>query len=154
MDSKAVATKGLKGASGCLLSDLQALPEEAFDRQFGDKCRTVADIIYEVNLVNDHIRMVIAGEEPFAWPEGGWIKAPADFRTKETVVAAFESSISRLMATVEGFTPEQFEEPITIESGETTRFARCQFMTIHMYYHSGQLNFIQTLLGDDAWHWG
>lgn len=28
-----------------------------------------------------------------------------------------------------------------------------RFMAVPLWYHSGQLNFIQTLLGDDEWHW-
>ncbi len=57
------------------------------------------------------------------------------------------------MATVEGMSSEELNATILTEEGETTRFERCRFMTLHVWYHSGQLNFIQTLLGDDAWHW-
>jgi hypothetical protein len=153
MDAKAIAANGLKSACKLILQDLQALPEEAYDKTFSAKTRTVADIIYEVNLVNDHIGMVIRGEQPFDWPEEAWIKAPPEFRSKEVVVESFERSSERIVATVEGFSPEQIEETIKTDEGETTRFERCRFMTLHMWYHSGQLNFIQTLLGDDAWHW-
>jgi len=153
MDAKAIGTNSLKGACRVFLQDLNAIPAEAFAKSFGPSCRTIADIVYEVNLVNDHIGMVIRGEEPFEWPEGGWITAPEDFSSKETVVAAFEASSNKIMETVEGFTPEQFEEPIMNDGKETNRFERCRFMALHLWYHSGQLNFIQTLLGDTEWHW-
>jgi hypothetical protein len=153
MDPKAIAVNSLKGACKVFLQDLQALPESGFDQSFGPSCRTVADIVYEVNLVNDHVGMVIRGEEPFAWPEGGWIKAPEDFRSKETVVDAFEASSKKILETAEGFTSEQFEETIKNDDSETNRFERCRFMALHLWYHSGQLNFIQTLLGDTEWHW-
>jgi uncharacterized damage-inducible protein DinB len=153
MDLKSVAVNGLKSSSGVFLQDLQALPEEAFSQSFGGATRTVADIVYEVNLVNDHIGMVLRGEEPFPWPDGGWIKAPEDFRSKAVVVEAFEKSSQRILATVEALSAEQLAETVQTERGETTRFQRCQFMAVHMWYHSGQLNFIQTLRGDDNWHW-
>lgn len=135
------------------MKDLQALPEDAFSKSFGPATRTVADIVYEVNLVNDHVGMVIRGEEPFDWPEEEWIKAPPDFKTKAQVIDAFEKSSQKIIATAEGFSHEQLEKPFETEGKETTRYERCRFMTVHLWYHSGQLNFIQTLLGDDAGHW-
>jgi uncharacterized damage-inducible protein DinB len=152
-DSKTIAYNSLKGACRIFLQDLQALPEDAFTKSFGGKTRTVADFVYEVNLVNDHIGMVIREEEPFKWPEELWIKAPEEFDTKEKVIAAFEKSSARILETVDGFSVEKFEEPLLTEDGETNRFERCRHMILHLWYHSGQINFIQTMLGDDAWHW-
>ena len=144
---------GLKGACGISLQDLQALPEDVFSKSFGGVTRTVADIVYEVNLVNDHIGMVMRGEEPFKWPEERWIKAPGDFCTKDIVIGSFVTSSEKVVATAEAFSVEELESPIQTEEGETTRFERCRFMTLHLWYHSGQLNYIQALLGDDDWHW-
>jgi hypothetical protein len=152
MDAKTIATAGLKSVSNRFLQDLQALPEDAFSKSLGGAARTVADIVYEVNLVNDHVGMVVRGEEPFDWPEG-YVKAPPDFQTKEAVIDAFERSSHRLLATAEALTPEGIEATIETEDGETTRFERFRFATLHLWYHSGQLNFIQTLLGDADWHW-
>lgn len=146
--------RSLKNACDLFLKDLEALPEEVYDRSLGGKARTVADIVFETNLVNDHVGMVIRGDEPFAWPDEGWIKAPEGQRTKEAAVAAFKTSSGRIVATAEGFSEAQMQEPISDkEGGETNRAERCRFMTLHLWYHLGQLNFIQTLLGDDVWHW-
>lgn len=153
MDAKSTAVSGLKGICKLFIKDLDSLPEDAFCKQLGPKARTVADIVYEVNLVNDHVGMVIRGEDPFPWPEGDWIRAPAGFDTKEKVIAAFKASSDRFLSTAEALSPDQFEDSIKTDEGVTTRFDRCRFVTLHMWYHSGQLNFIQTLLGDDAWHW-
>ena|SRR2546421_9561050 len=136
------------------LQDLQALPEEAFTKSFNSTTRTVADIVYEVNLVNDHVGMALRGEEPFPWPEEGWIKAPEDLRTKAGVISAFENSSQKIIATVEALSEADLEGMVQTEHGERTRFDRCMFMALHMWYHSGQLNYIQTLLGDDGFHWG
>lgn len=154
MEATTTAARGLKNACAIFLKDLQALPEEAFTKSFGPSVRTVADIVYEVNLVNDHVGMVLRGEEPFDWPDSGWIKAPEDFQTKETVMKGFEESSRRIVETASSFTPQDLERKVQTERGETTVAERCQFMTVHLWYHCGQLNFIQTLLGDDVWHWG
>jgi len=153
LDSKGIATRILNQAARFIRVDLNALPEQIFSRKFGDKTRTVADLVYATILVNDHVRMTIAGETPFKWPDVQWVTAPKDFQTKAEVINGFEKSIQKLLETVEKFTPAQLEETIQTEDGATTRFERCQFMALHMWYHSGQLNYIQTMLGDDVFHW-
>ena len=135
------------------LQDLNALPEGSFTKSFGGKSRTIADFVYEVNLVNDHIGMVMRGEEPFVWPDGKWIFAPASLDSKEKVIKAFEESSDKIIATCEDFTNEEFESTLKVDDGDTTRAERCRFMAWHVAYHDGQLDFIQALLGDDEMHW-
>ena len=144
--------RSLQTSCKMFLQDLQALPEEAFDKSFGPKTRTVADIVYEVNMVNDHVGMVLRGEEPFVWPDG-WITAPEGFRSKSVVIESFEAATDRILGTIAGYTDAEMETSVETEDGTTTRSERARFMALHLWYHSGQLNFIQTLLGDDGWHW-
>lgn len=153
MSNKSTAVSGLVSACNMFKKDLEALPEEAFTKRFGPKVRTVADIVYEVNMVNDMLGMIIRGEEPPAWPEGGWGTAPGDFNTKDIVLAAFSESSAKIIATAEALTPEELLAPMQSERGETNREERCRFLALHLWYHSGQLNYIQTLFGDDEWHW-
>lgn len=153
MANELAEVKGFKRACAIIESDLNALPPEAFDRCFGGKARTVADIMCEVNLVNDDVARSMRGEACVEWPEG-WITAPEGQRTKEAVIAAFSASADAIKAQIDGYTEADLDRPVTTEHGETTIRERCRFMVLHMFYHSGQLNFIQTLLGDDVWHWG
>lgn len=143
----------LEWAFSSFSQDLAALPEDAFDKSFGGKTRTVADIVYEVNLVNNHIGMTIRGEKLFDWPEGGWIVAPEGEKVKDRVLARFEEVRAGIMRTAESFSESDLEKKITTEHGETNILERLFFIAWHVGYHSGQLNYIQTLLGDDGWHW-
>jgi Protein of unknown function (DUF1572) len=153
MDVAQSTIDALKGAASIFLKDLNALPEEAFTKSFGLKVRTVADIVYEVNLVNDHVGTTIRGEVPFEWPHGDWIKAPVGFDNKATIIEAFEKSSQKAIETAESLSEADLESTVQTEHGEKTKFERCRFMALHMWYHSGQLNFVQTILGDDDWHW-
>ena len=147
------AAKSLTNALRLFLIDLDALPDEAFTQSFGGKARTMADIAYETSLVNDHVGMTIRGEEPFPWPDG-WIRAPAEWSNKAAVVKGFRASADRIGETVAAYTPETMAETIDDkEGGKTTREERVRFMTLHTWYHLGQLNFAQTLLGDEVWLW-
>lgn len=153
MDLKRLIVRRLQGASNLILQDMRALPEEAFTKNFGEKVRTVADFVYETILVNDQIGMLVRGEDAFEWPEGDFIRAPKEFNNKADIITAFEKSSNAIVETYQAFSEEQLQEEVEIEGTKTTRFERGEFMALHMWYHSGQLNYIQTLLGDDAWHW-
>lgn len=153
MEHQTPAAKTFKNARHLFLLDLKALPEEAFTKSFGPATRTVADIVYETNLVNEHVCLTMREEPLFDWPEG-WITAPEDLRTKDVVIAAFEESSQKHFETIASFSKDDLEAPLMNEGKETTRDERCKFMALHMWYHSGQLNFMQTLLGDSGFHWG
>ncbi|HEV2474155.1 MAG TPA: hypothetical protein VGS41_15870, partial [Chthonomonadales bacterium] len=62
-DPKNIALGMLRSSYRLFSKDLEVLPESAFTQSFGSACRTVADLVYEVNMVNDHVGLTIRGEE-------------------------------------------------------------------------------------------
>jgi hypothetical protein len=151
--TKSEILENLNGSFSLLEKDLNALPEELFTKCMGGKTRTVADIIFEIIEVNDHVGATIRGEVPPAWPYEGWVTAPSDFGTKEVVIAGLIASRDRFVSGVEAMSDEELNGTIQTERGESTRASRCRFVALHNWYHSGQLNFIQSLAGDDKWNW-
>ncbi|MFM9874278.1 MAG: DinB family protein [Fimbriimonadaceae bacterium] len=153
MEIKPTAEGMVKSAFNLMSKDLHALPEEAFTKKFGGVSRSVADIIFEVNMVNDHIGLTIRGEDLFDWPETGWIIAPEGFDTKAVVIQAFEESSKRILDTIARMSEGDIMGTVLSDGEETTRFERFRFIALHTWYHSGQLNFMQTLMGDSEFHW-
>ena len=148
----APAIESLKSALTIFHKDLEALPEKAFAESFGGDARTAADIAYEAAMVNDDILRNLVGEPMIDWPEG-WLRAPEGLRSKTEAIANFQRSAAELLAAVEPWGAEELAAIVVNEHGGDTREGRCRFMALHLWYHSGQLNFMQTLLGDTAWHW-
>lgn len=151
-DSKEIAVKYLKNAFGRFRVDLLAIPEDAIFKSFGGCSRTAADLIFETNQVNDHVGQSVRGETQFEWVDG-WLKAPETWKTKQDVVDAFTVSSERTIKTFDDLSLQELEAPYEDDGKTTTRIERCRFITFHTDYHSGQLNFIQSLLGDDKFHW-
>lgn len=152
MDVKPIAVGMLKASFRLMSKDLEVMPEEAFTKNFGGTSRSVADIVYETILVNDDITRSMIGEEMMDWPEG-WITAPEGFDSKATVMGALKESCDRIVMTVDAMSEDDMAGVVVTEHGETNRFERCRFMALHTWYHSGQLNFMQTLMGDSEFHW-
>jgi uncharacterized damage-inducible protein DinB len=146
------AIEGLKSALEIFAKDLAALPEEAYQKSFGGQARTAADIAHEVVMVNDDVRRNMVGEPMIDWPSG-WLRAPEGLQTKAEAIANFQRSAAELVAAVETWGPDDLAVTVANEHGEHTREERCQFLALHLWYHAGQLNFMQTLLGDTEWHW-
>lgn len=152
MEPSHPAIDSIKNVLNFYVKDLGALPEEAIFKSFGPKVRTVADIVYEVTLVNDHIGQALRGEPQFEWPDG-WVKAPAEWNTKQVVIDTFKTSLEKQIATLETFLPDNMDQVMVNEGKETTPASQARFMGIHLWYHLGQINFVQTLIGDEEMHW-
>ena len=151
-DPKEIAVKWLKNAFWRFRVDLLAIPEDAIFKSFGGCSRTVADIIFETGQVNKHVCQGVRGEVQFEWVDG-WLKAPESWKTKQDVVDAFTEMSEQTIKTFDDLTLQELEAPYEDQEKTTTRIERCRFITFHTDYHSGQLNFIQSLLGDDKFHW-
>lgn len=132
--------------------DLENLPAEVFEKSLGGKARTAADIAYEVRLTNERLSRDLLGQPSTDHPSG-WAIAPEDLRSKEATVASFRTSCEQVVQIIEGMSPEEMEEIVPGVLGDASRADHCRSMTVHLWYHSGQLNFIQTLLGDSDIHW-
>jgi uncharacterized damage-inducible protein DinB len=152
MDIKETTLKSLHRSFSFFLKDLENLPEDVFSRSLGGKARTVADIVHEVNLTNDALRLSLLGAPVFDWPKG-WVLAPEAVRAKDIVIQSFRTSSEQVIQTVAQMSLEDLEATIQTDYEEATRAEHCRSMMVHLWYHSGQLNFIQTLLGDEASHW-
>ena len=151
--TKTEIIENLKGSFSLLEKDLNAMPEDLIVKSLGGKARTAADVIYEIIVVNDHIGATIRGENPAPWTFEGWITAPADFQSKEVIITGLLASRDRFISGVEAMSEEDLAGTVKTEHGESTRASRCRFVALHNWYHSGQLNYIQALTGDDGWHW-
>ena len=69
-DSKTIAVNYLKNAIARFRVDLLAIPEEAIFKTFGGTSRSVADLVFETNQVNDHIGQGMRNEVQFEWVDG------------------------------------------------------------------------------------
>lgn len=134
------------------LQDLENLPEDVFVKSLGGKARTVADIAYEVRLTNERLCRDLL-RQPSTETPSGWAVAPEELHSKEATLRSFHASAEEVVRILEGMSVEEIDEVVPGVLGEASRADHCRSMTVHLFYHSGQLNFIQTLLGDSNIHW-
>lgn len=143
----------IKNSASCYSSDLNAMPEDALDQSPGGKARSAYDITYEVVELNRIVAGRARGEQtPFDGSEG-WTRAPESYKNKAAVIADFEDSITQLVDALTGVNEETMSTPVETPFGALPLARLAEIVPRHIMYHSGQLNYIQTWLGDEVFHW-
>jgi uncharacterized damage-inducible protein DinB len=78
----------------------------------------------------------------------------ASFDTAEKALAYLEEETHNLLDALETLDPDTLGDVADLFGRPMTRFEIAELPAMHMMYHDGQLNYIQTLHGDDQIHWG
>jgi hypothetical protein len=135
--------------------DLKALPDDKLNAGCGESGRAPLHIAAECGLVNQRVAGYLRGEElPRPSPEEREALL-CSFDTREKALAFLEEGTQTLLKALEeldentlGDVDEKFFEGMPM-----SRFSVAQLPAVHMMYHDGQLNYIQTLYGDKQMHW-
>jgi hypothetical protein len=151
--AKSEVSGGMQRVAQLLSKDLNAMSNEVLASCPGGKARCGFDLVYELAEVNRMMASLIRGESKEVSLPDSWTLAPADYRSKEQAQADLQGSINELLAAFENVPEDKLEEDLSTPLGQMPAGKLMAAMNSHMMYHSGQLNYIQTIHGDDAFHW-
>lgn len=98
-------------------------------------------------------RSASQGGDPGPWPGEGFLRAPAEYQDKQYVIDRFNQSMDAVVAALDQCPEERMSTKISLPQGETSVTELCSLIIRHTSYHDGQLNYIQTLHGDENVHW-
>ncbi|MDQ2985182.1 MAG: DinB family protein [Armatimonadota bacterium] len=137
------------------LDDLEAMPEEVLAKSPGGVARTPLDYSYEIGLINRRIAARLRGEDPGAWPgpTEGWMVVSAEFANKAAMVDLVRSSFEEIDKAWDAFDEDELATVIPLPNGETSAIDLASLASRHAMYHDGQLNYAQSISGDDVVHW-
>ncbi|HXH59786.1 MAG TPA: DinB family protein [Fimbriimonadaceae bacterium] len=150
---KKKATEAISGTRKRYLEDLEAMSEEALTTCPGGCARTPADFTYEIVTLNRRIAKRLRGEDPGPSKFDGWIKAPAEFNNKATIIAEFTDSSKEIEDALAKIPEDEMLRTIQLPKDTTNPYDLVLFASYHTGYHCAQLNYIQTLGNDAEIHW-
>jgi hypothetical protein len=150
---KSEISGGIQMVAQLLGKDINAMSDEALASHPGGKARCGFDLVYELAMYNRMMAGLIRGDIKDPDMPKGWTVAPADYRTKDQAQTDLQGSIAELLAAYQNVPEEKLADPISTPLGQVSAGQLLTMMNGHMMYHSGQLNYIQTIHGDDAFHW-
>lgn len=155
----ATATETLKGmlqmASHFYLSDLKASTCEVMESKPGGAHRCPFDFTFELTTLNHVMAARLRDAELPATPAGdGYMKAPPEFCNIDTACKALSDSIDDISSALDAMDDEALEATFEMWGRTWTKAQLATLAAVHMAYHDGQLNYVQTAGGDLAVHWG
>lgn len=134
-------------------ADLAALPESRLGQTCGGKSRCPYDLVFELSAMYGGLAALLnqgSGEIP--GPQG-WLRAPETFHSRATATQAFDAALDEFLAAFRDYRGDILADEYASPVGPFTPLAMANLAVWHTMYHSGQLNYIQTIDGDEAFHW-
>lgn len=142
-------------AAPLFIKDIETSTEDMLGKPFGGKARSGYDLIFEVATINRFVAMAASGQNAGAEPldNTGPMRAPESLQTKEAALENFKASVEEVCEALANCPDERIDTTMQTPFGETPISVMMGIVPVHIMYHSGQLNYIQTLYGDDKFHW-
>ena len=148
------AIKGMENAAKFYANDLEALTEEQILTSPGGTARKAIDFTYEVAFLNHQFAARLCGEEPIPSPDGDdWMTAPTELQTKEAIAAYLADGCAKVISAAQAIPEAEIGKMVGTPGRERPAYALVNFAAMHTMYHDAQLNYIQSLSGDDKMHW-
>ena len=152
-DAKAHLRKATETGAKFIANNINAIPEDKRNEVPAGKAQSPLYIVAEAANVNGFVARVLkgeAGERPSSEETDAYLKS---FDTMEKALAFLTKETDSLLAAIDALDESTLGDLMQTPVGERTRFAFAEIPMWHMSYHDGQLNYIQTMLGDEEMHW-
>lgn len=153
-DAKTSVSTWIRQIAMMYCKDLDAITNEQFTTSFAGKARTPQSYTAEVIGFNFMVAKILSGESPSMPSDEEQIAFQNSVATTEIAKSMMTESAEAMASALEALTPEQLGEEVQTPWGmPITKFGFANLTAGHMWYHDGQLNYVQSLNGDDAIHW-
>lgn len=153
IDPKSTLVDSLRRIGGMYVNDLGFIPSDKLGASPMGTARTPLEFSAEVAGFNRYVASVLQGQTVTRTPEerDAYVKSIDSF---EKAKQAVDSSVELLADAVAGLDEEGMIREVTTPWEETvTAYRLASMCLMHMMYHDGQINYIQSLYGDSENHW-
>ncbi|MBL8048019.1 MAG: hypothetical protein JNJ45_05000 [Chthonomonas sp.] len=135
-------------------ADIHAMSSDDLAATCGGQSRCGYDFIFEmVGFFDTFGGLLKNGPSDIEGPQGGWVRAPKEFCDKASAVAAMNASADNFTEAILAYTGDFVADVFPSPVGPFTPLGMANLAVWHTMYHSGQLNYIQTVRGDVAFNW-
>lgn len=144
----------IRGVGQMYCKDLDALSDEQFTACCAGKARTPQDFTAEVIGMNFMVAKIIAGEAQSMPNDEERAAFVASINSREVGKAKMTEACEALAAAVEALPDSDLGTEILTPWGQPmTKYGFANLCAGHVWYHDGQLNYIQSMNGDAEIHW-
>ncbi len=145
-----MAKGGTMRQAELIVKDAKYIPEDKFCFCPAGCAKTAKDILAEIARSNVMLGVAIA----CAAPDEEFNKRVDQATTLEALGKLVIESAEKACLVLDSLSEADLDREVTMPWGAKFRIGEAILLPIsHMTYHDGQINYIQTLLGDSCFHW-
>lgn len=145
------AKEGIINEKNVLLKDAGYIPEEKLDWVAMACAKSAANILAGCVSVNLAVASTISGEKIDIKTKQAALESS---KSHKEIEKAMNESVDKLCAVVDTLKESDLDKEVTLPWGMKLTIQDAIALPIsHMTYHDGQINYVQLLLGDNAFHW-
>lgn len=153
-DPRSDVLERLSFAHNLFSADLRSMDEDSLRSNCGGQSRCGFDFIFEmIGFYETFGGLLANGPSDIEGPGGGWVRAPEEFCVKDSAMSALDAAVDRFRSVIEGYSGDFLKDVFPSPVGPFTPIGMANLAVWHTMYHSGQLNYIQTVRGDVDFHW-
>lgn len=133
-------------------ADIKAIPDDKWNATFGGCTRSACEVTADALSLLVWTTATLKGATA---DHGGAMEAlKGTCGTKEAAVSNVENLVAEFCAALGSASDDLLNSNVTPPwQMETPVFMLAEIAVSHLWYHDGQLNYIQSLLGDEKVHW-
>ena len=154
IDARGALCGWLAGLTDMYTKDVKAIPEDKWHATHGGCTKSASELTADAIGMLDWTTEALKGNvvEVTESYVGGPLKEAC--ATKEGTVAKLASSSAAFSVALAGASDEALNSMVTPPwKMDAPLYILANIAVSHLWYHDGQLNYIQSLLGDDQVHW-
>ncbi|MCW5936528.1 MAG: hypothetical protein KIT11_04390 [Fimbriimonadaceae bacterium] len=153
IDARAYLAGWLQGLTGMYTSDINAIPEDKWTATFGGCTRPASEISADAISLMEWTTNAMKGQVESDYM-GHMDKVKEACATRAGTVERLGTAAQAFTAALNSCSDQDLQKMVTPPwQMESPLFGIAQVAVSHLWYHDGQLNYIQCLLGDDKVHW-
>lgn len=135
-------------------ADVRSMSSESLAATCGGASRCGYDFLFEmIGFFDTFASLLGEGPKDIQGPSGEWVRAPQDFYDKDQALAGLDAASKRFIEAISSYSGDFVADVFPSPVGPFTPLGMANLGVWHTMYHSGQLNYIQTVQGDAAFHW-
>jgi hypothetical protein len=154
IDAKAMLTGWLQGVTGMFVSDVNAIPDDKWTATMGGCTRPCSELADDtISFLVWATKCIEQGGTP-TMDEAARAALKESCTTKAGAIAAIQNASKSMADALSATTDEILMKTATAPFGmDGSIYGFAQMAVSHVWYHDGQLNYVQCLLGDGDFHW-
>lgn len=143
-------------ALGDLIRAVEAIPEEKRNWNPAEGPRSALDQFREVAIAPElHFAVIESGEMPPRELHVALMRRAKELHTFDEMREYARESTAKLCTLISSYPDEELEKEISLDFGGQSTWRMSEVLGLHYWntvYHLGQVNYIQTMLGDRGMH--